>query len=333
MTILVTGGAGYIGSVTVERLTKNGEGIVVLDDLSFGHREAIDADILFYQGSAGDRGLLAHIVKEHGIDSCMHFAASAFVAESVEKPALYFENNVQQGISLLNTLVDAGVRRFIFSSSCTVYGEVTRIPMIGEDSPLWPTNPYGWTKFTLERILETYDTAYGLKSVCLRYFNAAGATERIGEDHHPETHLIPNVLLAAADPHREVRIFGNQYPTPDGTAIRDYIHVADLADAHIRALEHLRRVGTSAAVNLGTGRGYSVLEVVESARRVTGVPIRTRIEGPRPGDPARLVADPSRAKALLKWQPTMSELDAIVESAWAWKKRHPNGYGARAVAK
>jgi len=332
MAILVTGGAGYIGSVTVERLTTNGESIVVLDDLSYGHREAIDAGIPFYQGSAGDRGLLARIVKEHGIDSCMHFAASAFVAESVEKPALYFENNVQQGISLLNVLVDAGVRRFIFSSSCTVYGEVTRIP-IGEDSPLWPTNPYGWTKFTLERILETYDTAYGLKSVCLRYFNAAGATERIGEDHDPETHLIPNVLLAAADPHREVRIFGNQYPTPDGTAIRDYIHVADLADAHIRALEHLLRAGDSAALNLGTGRGYSVLEVVESARRVTGVPIRTRIEGPRPGDPPRLVADPSRAKALLKWQPTMSELDAIVKSAWAWKKRQPNGYGSRAVAK
>ena len=251
MTILVTGGAGYIGSVTVERLTANGESIVVLDDLSYGHREAIDAGIPFYQGSAGDRGLLADIVKEHGIDSCMHFAASAFVAESVEKPALYFENNVQQGISLLNALVDAGVRRFIFSSSCTVYGEVTRIP-IGEDSPLWPKNPYGWTKFTLERILETYDTAYGLKSVCLRYFNAAGATERIGEDHDPETHLIPNVLSAAADPHREVRIFGNQYPTPDGTAIRDYIHVADLADAHIRALEHLRRAGDSAALNLGT---------------------------------------------------------------------------------
>ena len=332
MAILVTGGAGYIGSVTVERLTTHGESIVVLDDLSYGHREAIDADIPFYQGSAGDRGLLADIMKEHRIDSCMHFAASAFVAESVEKPAIYFENNVQQGISLLNTLVNAGVRRFIFSSSCTVYGEVTRIP-IGEDSPLWPKNPYGWTKFTLERILETYDTAYGLKSVCLRYFNAAGATERIGEDHDPETHLIPNVLLAAADPHREVRIFGNQYPTPDGTAIRDYIHVTDLADAHIRALDHLRRAGASAALNLGTGRGYSVLEVVESARRITGVPIRTRIEGPRPGDPARLVADPSRAKALLKWQPTMSELDAIVESAWAWKKRQPRGYGSRAVAK
>lgn len=327
MAILVTGGAGYIGSVTVERLTTNGESIVVLDDLSYGHREAIYAEIPFYKGSAGDRGLLTHIVKEHAIDSCMHFAASAFVAESVEKPALYFENNVEQGISLLNALLDAGVRCFIFSSSCTVYGEVARIP-IGEDSPLWPKNPYGWTKFTLERILETYDTAYGLKSICLRYFNAAGATERVGEDHDPETHLIPNVLSAAADPQREVRIFGDKYPTPDGTAIRDYIHVADLADAHIRALEHLQRAGASAALNLGTGHGYSVLEVIETARSVTGVPIRTRIESPRPGDPARLVADPSRAKVLLKWQPTMSDLNAIVESAWAWRRKHPSGYGS-----
>ena len=332
MTILVTGGAGYIGSVTVARLTTNGESIVVLDDLSYGHREAIDAYIPFYQGSVGDRGLLAEIVKEHGIDSCMHFGASAFVAESVEKPALYFENNVQQGISLLNVLVDAGVRRFIFSSSCTVYGEVKRIP-IGEDSPLWPKNPYGWTKFTLERILETYDTAYGLKSICLRYFNAAGATERIGEDHDPETHLIPNVLSAAADPQKEMRIFGNQYPTPDGTAIRDYIHVADLADAHIRALDHLRGGGASDALNLGTGRGHSVLEVIETARRITGLPIRTRIEAPRPGDPARLVADPSRAKALLGWQPAMSDLNTIIQSAWAWRKKCPRGYGPVATAK
>ena len=285
MAILVTGGAGYIGSVTVERLTAKGERVVVLDDLVYGHRESIDADIPFYQGSVGDQGLLARITKEHKIESCVHFAALAYVGESVEKPALYFENNVQQGISLIGALMDAGVGRFIFSSSCTVYGEQEKSP-IGEDFPQWPKNPYGWTKFTLERLLEIYDTAYGLKSICLRYFNAAGATERCGEDHDPETHLIPNVLAAAADPQKEVRIFGNQYPTPDGTAIRDYIHVADLADAHIRALDHLRGGGASDALNLGTGRGHSVLEVIETARRVTGLPIRTRIEGPRPGDPA-----------------------------------------------
>ena len=332
MTILVTGGAGYIGSVTVERLTAKGESVVVLDDLAYGHRESIDADTPFYQGSVGDRGLLAQIAKEHEIESCVHFAALAYVGESVEKPALYFENNVQQGISLVSALMDAGVQRFIFSSSCTVYGEQEKSP-IGEDFPQWPKNPYGWTKFTLERLLEAYDTAYGLKSICLRYFNAAGATERCGEDHHPETHLIPNVLAAAADPQKEVRIFGNRYPTPDGTAIRDYIHVADLADAHIRALDHLRGGSASDALNLGTGRGHSVLEVIETARRVTGLPIRTRIEGPRPGDPARLVADPYRAKALLGWQPAMSDLNSILQSAWAWKKKCPRGYRSRATAK
>ena len=332
MAILVTGGAGYIGSVTVEQLQAKGEGIVVLDDLAYGHLESIDADIPFYQGSAGDRTLVARIAREHEIESCMHFAALAYVGESVEEPALYFENNVQQGISLVNALVDAGVRRFIFSSSCTVYGEPEKTP-IGEDFPQWPKNPYGWTKFTLERLLESYDRAYGLKSICLRYFNAAGATERCGEDHDPETHLIPNILAAAADRQREVAIFGNQYPTPDGTAIRDYIHVADLADAHIRALEHLRRGGASDAVNLGTGRGHSVLEVIETARRITGLPIRTRIEGPRPGDPARLVADPSRAKALLGWQPTMSDLNAIIQSAWSWRKKCPRGYRSHATTK
>ncbi|MGA8304464.1 MAG: UDP-glucose 4-epimerase GalE [Candidatus Acidiferrales bacterium] len=332
MAILVTGGAGYIGSVTVERLTAKGERVVVLDDLVYGHRESIDADIPFYQGSVGDQGLLARITKEHKIESCVHFAALAYVGESVEKPASYFENNVQQGISLVSALVDAGVRRFIFSSSCTVYGDQEKSP-IGEDFPQWPKNPYGWTKFTLERLLEAYDTAYGLKSICLRYFNAAGATQRCGEDHDPETHLIPNVLAAAADPQKEVRIFGNQYPTPDGTAIRDYIHVADLADAHIRALEHLRGGGASDALNLGTGRGHSVLEVIETARRVTELPIRTLIEGPRPGDPATLVADPSRAKALLGWQATMSDLNAIVESAWAWRKKCPGGYSSHATAK
>ncbi len=332
MAILVTGGAGYIGSVTVERLTAKGERVVVLDDLVYGHRESIDADIPFYQGSVGDQGLLARITKGHKIESCVHFAALAYVGESVEKPALYFENNVQQGIFLIGALMDAGVGRFIFSSSCTVYGEQEKSP-IGEDSPQWPKNPYGWTKFTLERLLEIYDTAYGLNSVCLRYFNAAGATERCGEDHNPETHLIPNVLAAAADPQKEVRIFGNQYPTPDGTAIRDYIHVADLAEAHVRALDLLRGGGASDALNLGTGRGHSVLEVIETARRVTGLPIRTRIEGPRLGDPARLVADPSRAKALLGWQPTLSDLNAIVESAWAWRKQCPGGYSSHATAK
>lgn len=325
MAILVTGGAGYIGSVTVERLTTKDHHVVVLDDLAHGHRESIDPDIPFYQGSAGDRALIARIAREHEIDSCLHFAALASVAESVENPALYFENNVQQGISLIGALVDAGVRHFVFSSSCTVYGEPEKMP-IAEDCPQWPKNPYGWTKFTLERLLETYDTAYGVKSISLRYFNASGATDRCGEDHDPETHLIPNVLAAAADPQKEVKVFGNQCPTPDGTPIRDYVHVADLAEAHIRALEYLRQGGASDALNLGTGRGYSVLEVIETVRRVTGRPIRVRIEKPRPGDPPRLVANPSRAKSVLGWYPTMSDLTSIIRSAWDWRKKYPHGY-------
>jgi UDP-glucose 4-epimerase len=325
MAILVTGGAGYIGSVTVEQLKAKSDCVIVLDDLACGHRESIDPDIPFYQGSVGDRALVASIAREHEIDSCLHFAALASVAESVENPALYFEHNVQQGISLVGALVDAGVRCFVFSSSCTVYGEPKKMP-IAEDSPQWPKSPYGWTKFMFERLLETYDTAYDVRSISLRYFNACGATERCGEDHDPETHLIPNVLAVAAGTQKEVKVFGNQYPTPDGTAIRDYIHVADLANAHIRALDYLRRGGATDALNLGTGRGYSVLEVIETARRVTGLPIRTRIEGPRPGDPPHLVADPSRAKSVLGWFPSMSDLTSIIQSAWDWRKKRPHGY-------
>jgi UDP-glucose-4-epimerase GalE len=197
---------------------------------------------------------------------------------------------------------------------------------IAEDCPQWPKSPYGWTKFMFERLLETYDTAYDVKSICLRYFNACGATERCGEDHDPETHLIPNVLAAAGGTQKEVKVFGNQYPTPDGTAIRDYIHVADLADAHIRALDYLRRGGASDALNLGTGRGYSVLEVIETVRRVTGCAIRVRIEDSRPGDPPCLVANSSRGKSVLGWSPTMSNLSSIIQSAWDWRKKRPHGY-------
>jgi UDP-glucose 4-epimerase len=332
MAILVTGGAGYIGSVTVERLIANGESVVVLDDLSHGHREAIDAEVPFYQGSVGDRALVTQIAKEHGVKSCVHFASLISVGESEANPAEYFENNVQEGISLLGALLRAGVRQFVFSSTAAVYGEPEKMP-IGEDCPQWPKNPYGWTKFALERVLDTYDTAYGLKSIYLRYFNASGATERCGEDHDPETHLIPNVLAAAADPLREVRIFGNNHPTPDGTPIRDYIHVADLADAHVLALQHLRKAGQSDALNLGSGQGHSVLEVIETARRVTGLPIRTRFEKPRGGDPPRLIADPSRAKSVLGWSLTVSDLSSIIQSAWDWRKEHPYGYKSLASTK
>jgi UDP-glucose 4-epimerase len=325
MAILVTGGAGYIGSVTVELLRTEGEEVVVLDDLARGHREAVAADIAFYHGNVGDRALLARIAREHKLESCIHFAALAYVGESVQSPAKYFENNVGQGITLMGSLVEAGVRRVVFSSTCATYGESDQ-ETISERTAQWPVNPYGWSKLILERLLAAYDGAYGLKFVSLRYFNAAGATERYGEHHEPESHLIPNVLSAAQGDTPEVPVFGKNYPTPDGTAIRDYVHVADLADAHIRALGHLRRGGESDFLNLGTGHGYSVLEVVESARQVTGRDIRIRFEPPRPGDPPRLVADPTKAKAALGWTPGKSDLRTIIASAWQWRQKHPHGY-------
>lgn len=324
MSILVTGGAGYIGSVTVELLTKKGESVVILDDLARGHRSALSAGMPFYHGKVGDRALVERIAKEHKIDSCIHFAALAYVGESVEKPAMYFENNVEQGVAFIGSLVKAGIQKIVFSSTAATYGEPKRIP-IEEDDPQWPTNPYGWSKLFMERLLASYDRAYGLKFVALRYFNAAGATEHSGEHHDPETHLIPNVLAAAVDPNAHISVFGNNYPTPDGTPIRDYVHVIDLADAHIRALEHLRRGAASQLLNLGTGDGYSVFEVIEAARKVTGKTIQTRIEPPRPGDPARLVANAKKAQEILGWKPE-SDLETIIRSAWDWKMRHRRGY-------
>jgi UDP-glucose 4-epimerase len=325
MTILVTGGAGYIGSVTVERLRANKEDVVVLDDLVYGHREAIDPGVHFYQGKVGDSALLERIAKEHRLEACIHFAALASVGESVAEPAKYFENNVAQGTALMGSLIRAGVRIVVFSSTCATYGEPEEIP-ISERSPQWPKNPYGWSKFCMERLLESYDSAYGLRFAALRYFNAAGASERHGEDHEPETHLIPNILAAAAGDKPEILVFGNNYPTPDGTPIRDYIHVSDLADAHILALDHLRRGGQSQLLNVGTGHGHSVLEVIDCSRQVNQREIRARIEAPRAGDPARLVADASKIQSVLGWKPAVSDLRAIVQSAWKWRQLHPKGY-------
>jgi UDP-glucose 4-epimerase len=325
MAILVTGGSGYIGSVTVERLLARGEQVVVLDDLAHGHRAALPEDIPFYPGKIGDRELMARIAREHTLEACIHFAALIEVGESVAEPVKYFENNVGQGIALMGELVLAGVRRVVFSSTAATYGDPEQIP-ISEQSRKWPKNPYGWSKLFMERVLDAYDTAYGMRFMALRYFNAAGATVKCGEDHRPESHLIPNVLAAALGQQQAIRVFGNNYPTPDGTPIRDYIHVVDLADAHIRALEHLRSGGQSDFLNLGTGSGFSVLEVIECVRKVTGRDIPVRIEAQRAGDAARLVADPSRAKALLGWEPTTSDLHSIVRSAWDWRLRHPAGY-------
>jgi UDP-glucose 4-epimerase len=325
MAILVTGGTGYIGSVTVERLRSRGEQVVVLDDLSRGHRSALDEGIPLYQGKIGDRELVARIAREHKLESCIHFAALIEVGESVIDPAKYFENNVGEGIAFIGSLIQQGIRQMVFSSTAATYGDPEQIP-ITEQSRKWPKNPYGWSKLFMERLLEAYDTAYGLKFVALRYFNAAGATERCGEDHRPESHLIPNVLSAALGQLQAIRVFGNTYPTPDGTPVRDYIHVIDLADAHIRALGHLWRGGSSDFLNLGTGHGYSVLEVIQCAREITGREIPIQLESPRAGDPAKLIADPTKAKIVLGWEPAVSDLRSIVHSAWKWRVRHPAGY-------
>lgn len=322
--ILVTGGAGYIGGVTAQLLLSRGEGVVILDNLSRGHRLGLLNKVPFYQGDIGDRALVKRITSEHQIEACIHFAALAYVGESVSDPAHYFRNNVEQGIALLDSLREAGVKFLVFSSTCATYGEPQKVP-ISESHPQNPTNPYGWTKLFMERIMESYDHAYGLKFVALRYFNACGAAGDLGEDHDPETHLVPNVLKAAQGKLTHVSVFGNEYATPDGTAIRDYIHVSDLADAHIRALNHLRSGGQSERINLGNGHGYSVLEVIETARQVTGKAIDVKFEPPRAGDPTRLVADASYAKAVLGWQPQYGELAQILKTDWDWRVNHPEG--------
>jgi UDP-glucose 4-epimerase len=325
MTVLVTGGAGYIGGVTAERLKAKGEPIVVLDDLFRGHRASVDPDVPFYEGRVGDRALVTRILKEHKIEDCVHFAALAYVGESMGQPARYFENNVEQGISFVNTLMEAGIRRIVFSSTCATYGNVEKVPIV-ETTPQWPANPYGWSKLMMERILASYDHACGLKFMALRYFNAAGATEKRGEHHEPESHLVPNVLAAALGEKAEVPVFGTDYPTPDGTAIRDYVHVVDLAEAHISALKYLRHGGNSDFINLGTGHGYSVLEVIESARKVTGQPIPVSTAGRRAGDPPKLVADAAKAQKVLGWTAAQSDLPTILKSQWEWRKKHPKGY-------
>jgi UDP-glucose 4-epimerase len=319
--ILVTGGAGYIGGVTAELLLSRGEEVVILDNLSRGHRLGLLSKTPFYEGNIGDRELLRRITTEHDIEACIHFAALAYVGESVTDPALYFRNNVAQGIALLDGLREAGVRSLVFSSTCATYGEPQKVP-IAEDHPQSPTNPYGWSKLFMERIMESYDVAYGLKFVALRYFNACGAAGELGEDHEPETHLIPNVLKAALGQLPHVSVFGDQYPTPDGTAIRDYIHVSDLADAHMRALDHLRKGGKSERINLGNGHGYSVLEVIEAARKVTGREIPVNMEPPRAGDPSRLVANAEYARTLLGWNPQFADLEKILATDWEWRTQH-----------
>ena len=322
MRILVTGGAGYIGSHTARALRRAGYEVVLYDNLSTGHRCLADGFELI-EGDIADTAALRPALRR--CDAVMHFAAHAYVGESVTAPRKYFANNAVGGLSLLNAVLDAGIQLFVFSSTCAVYGVPERVP-ITEDMARDPVNPYGASKLFLEHALEGYDDAYGLRSARLRYFNAAGADEsgEIGELHDPETHLIPLALAAAVNDAPPLQVYGNDYPTPDGTCIRDYIHVNDLADAHLRALEHLAAGGESLSLNLGTGRGHSVLEVVAAVERFTALPVRRRIAPRRPGDPPDLVADPSRAESALHWKATRN-LDDIVSNAWAWmqKRREP----------
>ncbi len=325
MAILVTGGAGYIGSVAVEDLRKRGESPVVIDNLVYGHRDAIHKEVPFYEGTVGNKELVRRVLSEHEIDACMHFSAYAYVGESVDDPQKYFQNNLIETLNLLEILMERGVKKFVFSSTCATYGEPQYVP-IDEKHPQHPTNPYGWTKFMIERALETYDLAYGLKYVALRYFNACGAAGSCGEDHDPETHLIPLVLFVAQGKISHVSIFGDDYPTPDGTAIRDYIHISDLSQAHLLALDHLRSGKSSECINLGNGSGYSVNEVIETARRVTGREIKTVIAPRRAGDPSKLVANAAKAREVLGWDPKYAELEKIIESAWAWHQANPTGF-------
>jgi UDP-glucose 4-epimerase len=326
--ILVTGGAGYVGSVSVAALLAAGHEVTVLDDLTTGHASAVPEGARLHHGSYGDEGSLRSMLAAGRIEAILHCAARSLVGESIRDPSRYYRDNVAGGIALLEAARQAGVQRIVFSSTAAVYGTPDETP-IPEDAPLRPINPYGETKRTFETALAWYGAAHGVRSVSLRYFNVAGATDALGEDHDPETHLIPNVLAAAAGG-PALTVFGADYPTPDGTCIRDYIHVADLAAAHLLALEATapgdRRTDAALVCNLGTGGGFSIREVLDAAARVVGHEVPHTIGPPRAGDPPVLVASADRANEVLRWQPKRPTLDEMVASAWAWRQRHPDGY-------
>ncbi len=326
--ILVTGGAGYIGSVTARELARAGYRVVVIDNLSKGHREALPEGVTFVEGDIGDVSLIKKLVWSYDVDRVIHFAAYSLVGESFEKPELYFENNLIKGVRLIGACVESGVRHFVLSSTAAVYGDPLEIP-IPESHPLTPKNPYGFSKLGLEDVLRSYSQTHGLNVAFLRYFNAAGAASggMIGEDHAPETHLIPIIFQTALKKREKVYVFGGDYDTPDGTAIRDYIHVQDLARAHILVLEAMENGLPHEAYNLGVGRGYSVLEVLTEAQEACGLTIPYEIVGRRVGDPPVLVADNRRFTREFDWQPEYGNLRDILVSAWQWHRVHPDGYG------
>ncbi len=321
MRIFLTGGAGYIGSVCAELLLNEGHEVAIFDNLTEGHRRAVDSRANFIQGDLADRLQIEAALSSTRPDAVMHFAAYALVPESMRDPSKYFRNNIANGLNLLDAVVATGVQRIIFSSTCAIFGPPERVP-IDETAHPRPVSPYGESKLAFEKILRWYDEIHALKFVSLRYFNAAGATENLGEDHRPETHLIPNVLKVALGKSPNVEIYGTDYETPDGTCIRDYIHIVDLARAHILALG----ADASGFYNLGTGGGSSVREVIAACRKITGRKIETIEKPRRPGDPPRLIASSEKIKKELGWQPQFQSLDAIVESAWKWHLKFPDGY-------
>jgi UDP-glucose 4-epimerase len=324
--ILVTGGAGYIGSHTVSCLEQAGYQVIILDNLVYGHREIVESALnaKLIEGDICDRTLLDQLFQTYPIEAVIHFAAYAYVGESVQNPAKYYRNNVVGTLTLLEAMVAAGVKRLVFSSTCATYGVPQEVP-IPESHPQAPINPYGQSKLMVEHILRDFDKAYDLRSVCFRYFNAAGADPegRLGEDHNPETHLIPLALLTALGKRESLSIFGTDYPTPDGTCVRDYIHVADLASAHVLGLEYLLKGGSSDIFNLGNGDGFSVRQVIDATEKVTGRTVNAVEADRRPGDPPALVGSSQRAREILGWQPKYSDLTAMVQHAWNWhQKRH-----------
>jgi UDP-glucose 4-epimerase len=321
MNVFVTGGAGYIGSVFVEEACNAGHQVTVFDNLTEGHRSAVDSRARFVQGDLAERDRLSAVVKEAGAEAVIHFAASALVGESMTNPSKYFRNNVANGVNLLDAAVGAGVKKFVFSSTCATYGPPDRVPM-DETLPQRPINPYGESKLMFEQVLKWYRELHGLDFVAFRYFNAAGASAQFGEHHRIETHLIPNVLKVALGQKDQVDILGTDYPTPDGTCIRDYIHIADLAQAHLLALAP----GQSGFFNLGNGEGFSVREVIATCEQVSGKKIPAIEKPRRAGDPPRLIASAGKALMQLGWKPRFARIEDIVATAWAWHLKNPNGY-------